>query len=330
MEAYKQTILVDESLSVIETLISDSPHPIFIVSSDTGTILTSNQKNIAEVKNDYYAGKRIGRVLFNYINENYNAPVYYRNSWYGFDEKPFTYQDSEYVKITLKQLSYIPSEETRNTAKDLIAMLLHRFRSPLTAIQGYSDIISLKSENEEQQQHLGKINKGVQHISDILDEFESLLINENEAPNEMIKISLLVNELLSKISGESTKKRLRFYATQNSYIVGPKNNLLKILHLLTENALEHSADDESSVLISVKSPYCLEITNKGNDISKKELETMFMPFKTTRSDKTGIGLTLAQILAHKSGASIHLKADTNKYITYVLNLPPKFMAVLSE
>jgi len=329
MKASAQITYSDVSTSAITTLIADSPNPIFILGEDRTTIISSNESGLSGRPGLDLTGKSIQQVLFNYNTCEPEVPVYYCDTWYKTDTKYFNFLGSEYLKVTLTSLSDHISEDTLKTTQDLIAILLHRFRSPLTAIQGYSDIISLKADSNGQQKYLDKINRGTEHISGILDEFESLIIDENEEQRDMIKIRSLLNELISAHK-ESVQKRIHFRAPENASILGSKEKIRKILCLLVENALEHSKDPESPIMISVRNSHTFEISNRGKAISREKAEEIFKPFITSRSDKTGIGLTLAQLLAKKLGATIHLKSGEENNITFVLNLPPKYMTVHSS
>ena len=330
MKATAQHTYTDVSTSAIATLISDSPNPIFILAADRKTIISSNQMDLNDSIENDLTGKAIDRILFNYSSSDTDAPVYYQDKWYRVDIKPFIYVDSEYLKVTLHSFSHHLSEETLKTTQDLIAILLHRFRSPLTAIQGYADIMSFKNDTDSHQKYLDRITKGTGHISGILDEFESLLIDEEEDRTDMIKVRSLLNELISTRTEESDKERIRFHAPESACILSSKKKLLTVLALLIDNAVDHSIDSSSPIMISVKNPHTIEISNRGTCINREDSEDIFKPFVTSRSDKTGIGLSLAQILANKMGGSISLKSGEEKNTTFVLNLPPKYMTVLNS
>lgn len=332
MKATAKQTYTDVSTSAIATLISDSPNPIFILAEDRETIVSWNQAGMNGQADYDLAGKSINRILFNYNIADSDSPVYYRDNWYKAEIKSFIYFDTEYVKVTLKLFSHHLSEETLETTHDLIAILLHRFRSPLTAIQGYSDMMSMATDNDKKrrQKYLDKISTGTKHISGILDEFESLLIDEEEDRSDMIKVSSLLSELISTRNEESAGERIRFHAPENACILSSRKRLLTVLTLLIDNALDHSADPSSPIMISVKNPHTIEISNRGKRISSEDAKSIFKPFTTSRSDKTGIGLSLAQIVANKMGAYIHLKSGEEKNITFVLHLPPKYMTVLNS
>ncbi len=328
MEAFKQECSIDESLSGLEVLISGCPHPIFIISSVTQTVVTSNLK-ASHIGQKTHIGKHIGKVLFNYFPDGPDETVYFQNSWFTVEKKPFIFHNNDYTKVTLKELSYKPSEETLETTQNLIAMLLHRFRSPLTAIQGYSEIMSIQTSKKNQQKYLENINKGIQSISGILDEFESLLVQDDGGQQSMTTFRSLFSELMDSQPDDASRNRIRLSAPGNTAIIGCRKKLLKVLSLLTDNAISHSVDENSPVLISVKTPHSIEISNRGKAIASEDTKSVFMPFITSRADKTGVGLALAQLLAHKMGATIHLKSGEEGNIAFVLNLSPRYMAVMA-
>ncbi len=317
------------TISELENSLLKLQRPIFVIDSKTHTILSSNQKRNSYSRYDNYSGKQIKDVLLNYDTEDHRAPVFYVNTWYKVEEELFEFDGEELLIVTLNECAGIHSQENLQGIRSMITMLLHRFRSPLTAIGGYADILSTKSDESSSKLYANNIKKGTFSISTILDELEVLLQDNYKAEKEVIRFENFLEKITPVWREKSLAQRLRYSARKNGIIIGSSELLIKILTILIQNGFDHSIDPDSEVEIYVKSPYCIEVRSKGKAIKEEDYETIFNPFVTTRADKLGTGLTLARILAHKMNASIHLKSGEEGNVIFSINLAPLELALVN-
>ncbi|MCH8557573.1 MAG: HAMP domain-containing histidine kinase [Balneolia bacterium] len=319
--------------SVINVLISDSPDPTFILCCDSRTVVATNQvqPEIKSVSRSYYYGKKIKDiVLFN--SSDKNAPVYFNNNWFFTEEKSFELNNQDYVKITLKKVFNKPGDNALETTQKLIGMMLHRLRSPLTAVEGYSDLLTDTYDENRRKNHLEKINSGAQRISEVLDQFESLIVDSQKEQNERISFKSLQKDITTDIEFQAVHEysRLVINSPKDIHFCGNRKLLKAVLTLLIENAFDHALDKESLVYISFESGHHIEIRSNGKQIPDGDADKIFKPFETTRADRTGVGLTLARILADKMGASIHLKSGEKGNVIFSVNLPPSELELLTS
>ena len=99
---------------------------------------------------------------------------------------------------------------------------------------------------------------------------------------------------------------------ENVRIKGDKERISQLIHILIDNAVNHSEDGSEIkvTLRSHKNKACLSVSNTGELISKEDLPHLFDRFYRTdksRSSDTGgfgLGLAIARSIAEKHGGTI--------------------------
>lgn len=247
-----------------------------------------------------------------------------QNQWLSFDERAFTWRDEEYTLIVFKQRNEVPDEETLASWRNMIAVMLHRFRSPLTGITGYVDLLNEYNENEQQEKYFDLIDKGINRLYDMMDELEILYtIDPNAMEDDEESTSLKAEKLVESILLDypaDVQKRINVQAIDPDFeFKGNPSSLKNILELLIQNGLQHGADN--TVTVSVPSERLIQISNPGPAIPKDIADNIFSPFVTDKANGLGIGLTLALLYARQLSGTIFLSTNDDEKITFSLCLP---------
>lgn len=108
----------------------------------------------------------------------------------------------------------------------------------------------------------------------------------------------------------------------NDLIVFADENLItRVVLNLLKNAIQAIGAEQPNGMIWIRS-YCdnkesvfIDISNNGPLIPIEEMEHIFVPFFTTKTDGSGIGLSLAKQIMRLSGGNIILRSDTDKHLT---------------
>ena len=288
---------LDEQYSAFQILISDSPNPTLIVCEKTHTVVAANRIAAKNNSGVNPAGKQLERIFFNQKLNDKLQPVFFQGKWFNISQSKFFFKNNQYVKITLKEVVGAPCKETIAAIQNLIASLLHQFRSPLTAMQGYLDILLSDEITYRQEKYLLNVEKGSDCLIDLLNELEDYLTaNITTIGMEDICLMDLFTEILAEYP-HHLQERIEINSARNLLIKACRKKTKKILHLLIDNALEYSENDNEPISVSFNSKASVQITNQGSPIKKRIVDNLYMPFVTSRADKMGNGLSFAQILA---------------------------------
>lgn len=335
MLAYKQTTIRETThtdlLQVFELLMSDTEEPVFILDEQTDTILATNQHSVIKTVSGALAGKHIDRVIYrqngNRSDISTGSLVYYHNNWYTTNLTPFCYAGDSYIKMKLEKTAGSQERATVDAVQQCISMMLHRLRSPLAALQGYTDLLLEEDHSGNSGHFAGRIDTAVQVISGLLNEFEEFLTLNSEEDYKMVPLSVLMESVIESYP-ETDKRNIEMCSAGNTMMVGSQKKTIAMLHFLLDNAIEHAPEKDQAVSVSFKLPHVIEITNRigHNPGSETDLYKMFQPFYTSRADKTGLGLTSAQVLAQQIGATIRPRYNHHdKTITFAIHFSTKMI-----
>ncbi|WP_251861137.1 HAMP domain-containing sensor histidine kinase [Clostridium sp. Marseille-Q2269] len=204
------------------------------------------------------------------------------------------------------------TEKTIDELKDLneakqrfIDSLTHEFKTPLTSIIGYSDLLINGKINEEIKiKALNYINSEGKRLENLCSTLIKLiLINKNEINLEKLSLNECIEVAYKSLSLKKDNNNLtiKFNVHDNIYVNGDKQLIIVLLINILDNAIKASI---SGSIIEIKSNLDkrheriqLSIKDNGVGIPKNELDKIKEPFymvdKARDRAKSGIGLGLS-------------------------------------
>lgn len=254
----------------------------------------------------------------------YETPAYFDGEWFSLQQETIAWQGSFHIKIRLIKRKEIPSVKVMQSLKSMIGFLLHRLRSPLTGIRGYTEL--MEKEPDEDYKYLAQVNQGVDQLLNLLDELESLEGIPLEQPvinNHSVNPTEIIGEILSNYPKEVQTNIIFNPVLESDQLSCNPGDLLRILSILIENAVVHAPIDKHQIKITQPSLHSIQVSHDGNTIPKSISQNLFHPFVTTRARKLGIGLTRALLYAKRYNGSIFL-TENNPYgkVSFLFCLPP--------
>lgn len=308
-------------MEIIKDLFEGHSHPIMVLHHDSREIYYTNLPASQEEK---LIGQNFDDIV-ELVDEEISSQnvVYFNKEWFCIAERPFKYDKENYILVSFSNRQEIPDEETLASWKEMIAVMLHRFRSPLTGIAGYIDMLGEYSEDPDKDKYFSHINKGINHLYDMMDELEILYnIEPGYLEDEATTIDankLFQNLLLDYPADVREQIDLEFSKPDIKFHTNP-SGLKHILDILIQNGLEHDLDGTLS--ISVPSEHLIQISNKGQTIPGQIAQKIFNPFITDKANGLGIGLTIALLYAKQLGGTIFLSENSEtEGITFSICLP---------
>lgn len=299
----------DHSLKDLRSLISASDDPIFLLETDLDLIFEANRAAIKACGSYYPVGESIHTVV---QMEHTDGLAFFDNRWLEPKRELISLNKKTFTKLVLQQPSSIPDKNTLFTTCNMIAVLLHRLRSPMTGMQGYLEMVS-NVEDETDRRKLSKVVEGLDYLFEIMDELELLhhadAIIVDEPNTDLSDAGSVIREILytydpnirNRISvTNNSQNHFRFNATE----------LKQMLTLLIDNATEHSSGAGQPILIEIESEGRINIKNRGTPIPDTIVSNLYYPFVTTKANNLGIGLSLVQIIASRRRATVLLTENS--------------------
>jgi two-component system NtrC family sensor kinase len=203
----------------------------------------------------------------------------------------------------------------------------HELNNPLTAMLGYSELLSGTELNNEQRALSDKISHQAKRIRSLVG---SLLSFAKQVPTSKSSVDVnLVVETALKLSRTQLQGANAQYSTELEEslpsVRGDSNQLLKVFIQIISNAA-HAIAEKRGGLISVRS--CLadgmvrvEFADNGPGI--KEPARVFDPFYTTRpiGQGTGLGLSMCYGIMQEHGGKISCHNRPEGGACFVVEMP---------
>jgi signal transduction histidine kinase len=225
------------------------------------------------------------------------------------------------------------AEQARqSTATELITILAHDLRAPLTPVDGYLAMIQQTAEREGQDQYLQyatRARRGVKRLermlSDLLDttRLEQGLF---ELTLEPVDLAVLVQETADLLRSPTALIEVR----APGYLVAEvdANRLRQALENLLSNALRHSPDG-MAVIIELTTEQgtggtvaVITVQDAGPGIAPDLLPRLFTRFASEGNTKgLGLGLYLARGIAVAHGGTLTVDSTPGKGASFRLELP---------
>lgn len=218
------------------------------------------------------------------------------------------------------------------SSKKMLSNISHDIKTPMTVILGYLEIMRLNSSGENEM--LLKVEQKAQRVMELINQFFTLA--KLEAGDTEIEISKI------DVCEACRENVLDFYEllTQKEFQVdvdipeeavfvrGNKVALQRILFNLISNVVRYGFDGKymGMFLRSDEKYIYIDVVDKGKGIERVFAQNVFERLFTMEDSRNreiqgnGLGLTIAQNLAHQLGGEITLESEPNVKTTFTVKL----------
>ena len=208
-------------------------------------------------------------------------------------------------------------EETRQNFKSMVTTISHDFRTPLTSISGYVQILLDDDEvsYENRQKYLKIIESRAISLSSLIEDFYTVSsIDSLDYPYNLTTISL--SEILrAQIAAYYVELEKRYSTIEVDivespcYMISDRTSLQRIFSNLIKNALSYGIDTIRISLKEEENSYKIEFSNSlyenaDKNIADKIFERNYSVNWASSSKSTGLGLSIAKSMTEKMGGSI--------------------------
>lgn len=210
----------------------------------------------------------------------------------------------------------------------LIRVLTHEMMNSVTPITSLSDTLLSIAENadEEIRRGLQTINSTGKGLLSFVESYRKFTHIPTPEPT-LFYVKPFIERMVELTKHQHPCNHITFQTsiTPGDLILYADESLISLVLInLLKNAVQ--AIDQQKNCDIVISAYCNEaeeifimVSNNGSEIPADVAEQIFVPFFTTKSDGSGIGLSLSRQIMRQSGGSITLKpTHQSSETTFVL------------
>jgi PAS domain S-box-containing protein len=204
--------------------------------------------------------------------------------------------------------------------QNFIAIVSHEFRTTLTGILGFSELLhEQECSPEEVKDYSADINADAQRlnrmINDVLD-LGRVQSGKMVIHLEQVDINALIKEIVEHMRVATHRSILLHQDASLPSVEGNPDKLIQVVTNLLTNAIKYSPEGDDILVISQREDHDAHICiqDQGIGIPEEALERIFVPFNRIGSEKTryiqgtGLGLTIAREIIMMHGG--HLWAES--------------------
>lgn len=308
-------------------------------------VYTSHKPAILEVKKGLKVGpdmKKLGVKSMAIIPLSYRRKPVGVMTALSLHENHFTEKELNILKLfsSMASLAIIKTQLLTETQKALetrdlfISLAAHEFRTPLTTISGYVQLLytKLAGANTSESRWTEELSWETSRLTILLNELlEANRLKSGKLQYTWRECSLkeIVDRVILNFRFSHPEYKIIFddqLNSQKDIVVGDFDKLIQVGINLLDNAAKFSqSDKEININLRLRSPYLvLTIQDQGVGIAKKDIPKIFEGFyKGGQSSREGmgLGLFLAKNIIEEHRGSINLRSKINKGTLVEVRLP---------
>ncbi|MHA6533942.1 HAMP domain-containing sensor histidine kinase [Paenibacillus sp. BAC0078] len=194
--------------------------------------------------------------------------------------------------------------------KELVASLSHDIKTPVASIKAVSEVMIMKSANEDDISQLEVINSKADQINTLITNMFTATLEELQ------ELNVTVTEESSAVLGDVIKNvdynnRATISSIPECIVLVDMLRLLQVIDNVISNSYKY-AGTSIGVMASIKGQYLeIEFKDYGHGVSREEIPLLFNKFYRAKNSVgksgTGLGLYISKYLMNKMSGDINCR-----------------------
>lgn len=231
--------------------------------------------------------------------------------------------------IVLSDITAVRNSEKMRS--EFFANASHELKTPLTAIKGFNDIVSMTAAQPDIKELSGRIDKEVARIINLINDMLdlSMLESEKEPKKEEVELSDVVKDVQGSLEILAKERGVSVKASGKGVVMMEREHAVELVKNLTENAIRYNekgghvevdvSEDDKKVVLTVK--------DDGIGIEEEHLQRIFERFyrvnksRSRETGGTGLGLSIVKHIAVLYGADVNISSTFGVGTTVTVTFP---------
>jgi signal transduction histidine kinase len=237
------------------------------------------------------------------------------------------------------------SEAETDRYRQTIHFVTHEMRTPLTAIQGSSELMGRYALPEEKRKQIAElINSESKRLGRMIEMFlsvERLSAGQVELKKETFSSSGLVAGCVQRALPLAERKQIRILteaAPEDMPLTGDRELMEYAFYNLLTNAIKYSPPHTQVTLAAMRKhgQAYISVEDQGIGMDQKEVKKIFQKFyRTKRAEQsgeagTGIGLSIVEQIVIQHGGNIEVMSRPGQGSRFTMVLPAPVPAPVAE
>ena len=213
-------------------------------------------------------------------------------------------------------------EEDKKNTKELMGNLSHEFKTPLTIISGYADLLT----EEDNKKYLDIIIKEVDKLTFLVEETTKAISLDSKIVNlalEEFEMDELISDVIEKFQVNIPKNiKIEIYA-EECHINADRQKMEQVIYNFVSNAIRHA---ESYVKIELKQTgkqkiFCVQ--NDGKQLKEYEKQKVWLKFfkferESNEHGRAGLGLYITKSILELHGMKYGVENTNDGVVFYFI------------
>jgi signal transduction histidine kinase len=217
---------------------------------------------------------------------------------------------------------------------ELSAGLAHEFKNALATISGYAQMIRMETKDGELGEYSQKILDQTRALTHVVTEFLKFA-RPLDLSYEPVTLGPVIGRVLAEVGEASASDAALSAEGEFGEVPGDEPLIRQALLNLVRNAAEAAASEFSHASAGAprvvvhgaiehngnQAGQRISISDNGPGISQEDLPKIFVPFYTTKTNGTGLGLAVVQKIIVQHGGTIEARNRPEGGAEFILWLP---------
>ena len=228
--------------------------------------------------------------------------------------------------------------ELQQTKNDVISLVSHEMRTPLTAIQGMTELLAAYDVEPGRRREMNlAINDEVKRLTRMISGYLDITRLKSGATAmrlSPLRAESLLERILILLEPVAAQRQIRMVSNFPADLppfLADADLLSRAVENLVSNAIKYSPDG-TAVTLSARAEeeyVAIEVADHGYGIPAADLERVFEKFyrvprvQDAGVPGTGLGLALVREIAELHHGSVSLRSEVNQGSTFTLRIPRK-------
>ncbi len=230
-----------------------------------------------------------------------------------------------YIKRSVKMERKLAEKERLALLGEMAAVLAHEIRNPMGSIKGFAQLLMEKrGRKHPEKEFLQTMVEECVRLEKLVRDLLYYAREERLSPSTF-PLRELIKECLKQSEGEREEIKPLIEVPEDLSLTSDRNKLKQILLNLIQNSQE--AMKEGGLLIfkgyEKGDKVVLEVKDHGKGMPPDVRERIFLPFFTTKSQGTGLGMAIVKKLIDQLGGQIQVESAPSQGSVFRITLPKR-------
>ncbi len=223
--------------------------------------------------------------------------------------------------ITIAVLSDITqTKQNEKMRLEFFANASHELKTPLTAINGFNDMITLQSDNKSVAEYSRRIKKEMDRVINLLNDMLDLSKLENSSLQQQnlvrVDVRAVAEEVAEELKPQCSRKEVSLTVEGEAVVSAEREHIYELVKNLAENGVRYNNKGGSVTirLSSLGGESVIEVGDDGIGIDAGHQSRIFERFyrvdksRSRATGGTGLGLAIVKHICSLYNADISLKS----------------------